>query len=83
MPPPFRSVPIRVRAEGIGFLGPVAFSSLTATWEWLQRPEATRFMRAYRQAREWVNATAGEEGVAAASWRARAPELYALGRRAL
>lgn len=36
-------------------IGPVAFSSLTATREWLQRPEARRFMRAYRKAREWVN----------------------------
>jgi NitT/TauT family transport system substrate-binding protein len=36
-------------------LGPVAFSSLTATRTWLQTPEAIRFMRAYRRAREWVN----------------------------
>jgi NitT/TauT family transport system substrate-binding protein len=36
-------------------LGPVAFSSLTATREWLQKPEARKFMRAYRKAREWVN----------------------------
>jgi NitT/TauT family transport system substrate-binding protein len=42
-------------------IGPVAFSSLTATREWLRRPEATRFMRAYRKAREWVQtASAGE-----------------------
>lgn len=36
-------------------LGPVAFSSLTATPAWLKTPEAKRFMRAYRKAREWVN----------------------------
>jgi NitT/TauT family transport system substrate-binding protein len=36
-------------------IGPVAFSSLTATRTWLQQPEAVRFMRAYRKAREWVN----------------------------
>jgi NitT/TauT family transport system substrate-binding protein len=42
-------------------IGPVAFSSLTATREWLQRPEAKRFMRAYRQAREWVNTAPAAE----------------------
>jgi NitT/TauT family transport system substrate-binding protein len=42
-------------------IGPVAFSSLTATREWLQRPEAKRFMRAYRKAREWVNTTSAAE----------------------
>jgi NitT/TauT family transport system substrate-binding protein len=42
-------------------IGPVAFSSLTATREWLQRPEATRFMRAYRKAREWVNTASATE----------------------
>jgi NitT/TauT family transport system substrate-binding protein len=42
-------------------LGPVAFSSLTATRAWLQTPEATRFMRAYRQARQWVNSTPAAE----------------------
>jgi NitT/TauT family transport system substrate-binding protein len=42
-------------------LGPVAFSSLTATREWLQRPEAVRFMRAYRKAREWVNTAPAAE----------------------
>jgi NitT/TauT family transport system substrate-binding protein len=36
-------------------IGPVAFSSLSATREWLQTSEARRFMRAYRKAREWVN----------------------------
>ena len=42
-------------------LGPVAFSSLTATREWLQKPEARRFMRAYRKAREWVNTASAAE----------------------
>jgi NitT/TauT family transport system substrate-binding protein len=35
-------------------IGGVAFSSLAATPTWLQRPEAARFMRAYRKARAWV-----------------------------
>ena len=34
--------------------GPVAFSSLAATRGWLQRPEAPKFMRAYRKSRAWV-----------------------------
>jgi NitT/TauT family transport system substrate-binding protein len=42
-------------------IGPVAFSSLSATREWLQRPEAVRFMRAYRKSREWVNTTSAAE----------------------
>jgi NitT/TauT family transport system substrate-binding protein len=42
-------------------IGPVAFSSLTATREWLRRPEATRFMRAYRKAREWVQTASAAE----------------------
>ena len=42
-------------------IGPIAFSSLTATRTWLQRPEASRFMRAYRKAREWVNEAVPEE----------------------
>jgi NitT/TauT family transport system substrate-binding protein len=42
-------------------IGPVAFSSLTATREWLRRPEAIRFMRAYRKAREWVNTAPAAE----------------------
>jgi NitT/TauT family transport system substrate-binding protein len=42
-------------------IGPVAFSSVAASSEWLIRPEAKRFMRAYRKARAWVNsATAAE-----------------------
>ena len=42
-------------------IGPVAFSSLSATREWLQQPEAVRFMRAYRQSREWVNTASAAE----------------------
>ena len=38
-------------------IGPVAFSSLAATREWLATDAAKRFMRAYRQARAWVVAT--------------------------
>ena len=36
-------------------IGPVAFSSVAATAEWVRRPEAMRFMRAYRKARAWAN----------------------------
>ena len=35
-------------------VGPVAFSSVAASSDWLARPEAKRFMRAYRKARAWV-----------------------------
>jgi NitT/TauT family transport system substrate-binding protein len=42
-------------------LGPVAFSTLSATREWLHKPEATRFMRAYRQARQWINTAPAAE----------------------
>jgi NitT/TauT family transport system substrate-binding protein len=42
-------------------LGPVAFSSLTATRAWLQTPAATRFMRAYRRARAWVSTAPAAE----------------------
>jgi NitT/TauT family transport system substrate-binding protein len=42
-------------------IGPVAFSSLSATREWLQGLEAKRFMRAYRKAREWVNTASAAE----------------------
>jgi len=39
-------------------IGPVAFSSLVATREWLRTDAARRFMRAYRKARAWLLATA-------------------------
>jgi len=38
-------------------IGPLAFSSLAATREWLQTDMARRFMRAYRKARGWLLAT--------------------------
>jgi NitT/TauT family transport system substrate-binding protein len=38
-------------------IGPVAFSSLVATREWLRTDTAKRFMRAYRKARAWLLAT--------------------------
>jgi NitT/TauT family transport system substrate-binding protein len=38
-------------------IGPVAFSSLVATREWLRTDAARRFMRAYRKARAWLIAT--------------------------
>ena len=42
-------------------IGPVAFSSLCATPEWLATPMARAFMRAYRRAREAVIATPADE----------------------
>jgi NitT/TauT family transport system substrate-binding protein len=42
-------------------IGGVAFSSLAATPQWLQRPEAAGFMRAYRRARSWVNSAPASE----------------------
>jgi NitT/TauT family transport system substrate-binding protein len=38
-------------------IGPVAFSSLAATREWLGTDMARRFMHAYRKARAWLIAT--------------------------
>ena len=42
-------------------IGPVAFSSLAATPEWLKTDEARAFMRAYRKARVWINETPATE----------------------
>ena len=42
-------------------IGPVAFSSLAATPAWLQRPEALKFMRAYRLSRAWVRSASGPD----------------------
>ncbi|MGE3536401.1 MAG: ABC transporter substrate-binding protein [Candidatus Tectimicrobiota bacterium] len=42
-------------------IGPVAFSTLSATREWLKTPEAVRFMRAYRKARTWVSSAPAAE----------------------
>ncbi len=36
-------------------IGPVAFSSLSASREWLRSGDAKKFMRAYRKSRTWVN----------------------------
>jgi NitT/TauT family transport system substrate-binding protein len=54
--------PQQLEHDGIGHIvasvgeaiGPVAFSSLAATREWLQTDAAKRFTRAYRKARAWV-----------------------------
>jgi NitT/TauT family transport system substrate-binding protein len=61
--------PQQLEHEGVGqvvasvgeALGPVAFSSVAATPEWLGRPEAARFMRAYRKARAWVQTAPAAE----------------------
>ena len=55
----------RVVASVGEVIGPVAFSSLAAKREWLETPEAVRFMRAYRTARAWAN-TASPQEIAAA-----------------
>ena len=46
-------------------IGPVAFSGLAATPAWLERPQATDFMRAFGAAREWTQ-RAQPQDVAAA-----------------
>ena len=54
--------PQQLEHDGVGHIvasvgeaiGPVAFSSLAATREWLATDMAKRFMRAYRKARAWV-----------------------------
>ena len=42
-------------------IGPVAFSSLAATREWLNTDAAKRFTRAYRKARAWIIDTPAEQ----------------------
>jgi NitT/TauT family transport system substrate-binding protein len=57
--------PQQLEHDGVGHvvasvgeaIGPVAFSSLVATREWLGTDAARRFMRAYRKARAWLIAT--------------------------
>lgn len=57
--------PQQLEKEGIGYvvaavgevIGPVAFSSLTASREWLRTDMARTFMHAYRKARHYVNNT--------------------------
>lgn len=51
----------RVVASVGEVIGQVAFSSLTATRSWLKKPEAKRFMRAYRKTREWINKASAAE----------------------
>jgi len=55
----------RVVASVGEVIGPVSFSTLAAKREWLDTPEAVRFMRAYRAARAWAN-TASPQEIAAA-----------------
>ena len=57
--------PQQLEHDGVGHvvaslgdaIGPLAFSSLAATREWLATDEAKRFTRAYRKARAWLIAT--------------------------
>lgn len=57
--------PQQLEHDGVGHLvaavgeaiGPLAFSSLAATREWLATDDARRFTRAYRQARAWLIGT--------------------------
>jgi NitT/TauT family transport system substrate-binding protein len=61
--------PQQLEHDGIGHIvarvgdasGPLAFSSLAATREWLATEMAKRFMRAYRKARRWVIETPAAE----------------------
>jgi NitT/TauT family transport system substrate-binding protein len=58
--------PQQLEHDGVGHvvaavgdaIGPVAFSSLAATRQWLATDEARRFTRAYRKARAWLIGTA-------------------------
>jgi NitT/TauT family transport system substrate-binding protein len=57
--------PQQLEHDGVGHvvaslgdaIGPLAFSSLAATREWLATDAAKRFTRAYRKARAWLIAT--------------------------
>jgi NitT/TauT family transport system substrate-binding protein len=57
--------PQQLEADGVGHIvaqcgpkiGPVAFSSLAATWDWLQSDVAKAFMRAYTKTRAYMLAT--------------------------
>jgi NitT/TauT family transport system substrate-binding protein len=81
--------PQQLEHEGVGqvvasvgeALGPVAFSSVAATPAWLVRPEAARFMRAYRKARAWTQAALATEVAARvrALFPDTAPEALARG----
>lgn len=69
--------PQQLEHDGVGHIvasvgdaiGPVAFSSLAATPDWLKTDSARRFMRAYRKARTWIiSAPAAEIAKAEASF---------------
>jgi len=61
--------PQQLERDGIGHvvasvgdaIGPLAFSSLAATRQWLDTDAAKRFTRAYRKARAWLIQTAAAE----------------------
>lgn len=61
--------PQQLEHDGVGHvvapvgraIGPVGFSSLAATREWLETDMALAFMRAYRKARAWLLETPAEE----------------------
>ena len=61
--------PQQLERDGVGCvvasvgeaIGPVAFSSLCATREWLETDMASAFMRAYRKSRRYVNDTSARE----------------------
>ena len=65
--------PQQLEHDGVGHIvasvgdaiGPVAFSSLAATRDWLKTDAARRFMRAYRKARNWIITTPAAEIAAA------------------
>jgi NitT/TauT family transport system substrate-binding protein len=63
----------RVVASVGEVIGPISFSTLAARREWLETPEAVRFMRAYRAARAWAN-SASPQAIAAAE-RAFFPDI--------
>ena len=65
--------PQQLEHDGVGHvvasvgeaIGPLAFSSLAATRDWLGTDEAKRFTRAYRKARAWLIRTPAAEIAAA------------------
>lgn len=65
--------PQQLEHDGVGHvvaavgdaIGPVAFSTLVSTRQWLDTDAARAFMGAYRQARRWVNDTPAAEIAAA------------------
>ncbi len=65
--------PQQLEHDGVGHvvaalgdaIGPLAFSSLAATREWLATDQAKRFTRAYRKARAWLIATPAAQVAAA------------------